>query len=76
VRILREPHEWCSYVDDCAWTIPFDNLKDKNELASKVQRLLDQIERHGMELDQKKPELAVIYKANQKWKQWEIDANR
>jgi hypothetical protein len=79
-RILTELSEGCSYVDDCAWIIPLDNLDDKNELGSKVQRLLDQIQevfrRHGMELDEKKTELAVIYKANQKRKQWEIDANR
>jgi hypothetical protein len=79
-RILRELPEGCSYVDDCAWTISFDNLEDKNELTSKVQRLLDQVQevfrRHGMELDEKKTELAVIYKANQKRKQWEIDGNR
>jgi hypothetical protein len=79
-RILRELPEGCSYVDDCAWTIPFNNLDDKNELGSKFQRLLDQIQevfrRHGTELDEIKPELAVIYKANQKRKQWEIDANR
>jgi hypothetical protein len=31
--------------------------------------------KHGMELDEK-TELAVIYKANQKRKQWENDANR
>jgi hypothetical protein len=57
-RILRELPEGCSYVDDCAWTIPFDNFDDKNELGSKVQRLLDQIQEvfrgHGMELDEKK----------------------
>jgi hypothetical protein len=29
-----------------------------------------------MELDEKKTELGVIYKANQKLKQWEVDANR
>jgi hypothetical protein len=31
---------------------------------------------HGMELDDTKTELAVIYKANQKRRQWENDANR
>jgi hypothetical protein len=68
-RILKELPDGCSYVDDCAWSIPFDSLSDKNELASKVQRLLNKIQavfrRHGMELDEKKTELAVIYKANQ-----------
>jgi hypothetical protein len=67
-------------MDDCAWTISFDNLGDKNELASKVRRLLDQartvFRKHGMELDEQKTELALIYKANQKRMQWEIDANR
>jgi hypothetical protein len=29
-----------------------------------------------MEIDEKKTELAVIYKANQKRKQWEMEANR
>jgi hypothetical protein len=57
-----------------------DNLGDKNELASKVRRLLDQartvFRKHGMELDEQKTELALIYKANQQRKQWEIDANR
>jgi hypothetical protein len=79
-RILKELPEGCSYVDGCAWTISFDNLGDKNELASKVRRLLDQartvFRKHGMELDEQKTELALIYKANQKRKQWEIDANR
>jgi hypothetical protein len=56
-RILKElPDSW-SYVDDCAWSIPFDSLSDKNELASKVPRLLNKIQavfhRHGMELDEK-----------------------
>jgi hypothetical protein len=64
-RILKELPDGCSYVDDCAWSIPFDSLSDKNELASKVQRLLNKIQavfrRHGMELDEKKTELAVIY---------------
>jgi hypothetical protein len=72
-RILEELPEGCSYVDDCAWTISFDNLGDKNELASKVRRLLDQVRtvfrKHGMELDEQKTELALIYKANQKRKQ-------
>jgi hypothetical protein len=65
---------------DCAWTISFD-LGDTNELTSKVRRLLDQAQavfrKYGMELDEKKKtELAVIYKANQRRKQWETDANR
>jgi hypothetical protein len=63
-RILKELPESCSYVDDCAWTIEFDNLSDKNESASKVRRLLDQAQavfrKHGMELDEKKTEIAVI----------------
>jgi hypothetical protein len=62
-----------------SWSIPFDNLSDKNELASKVQRLLKKTQevfrRHGLELDEKKTELAVIYRANQKRKQWEMEAN-
>jgi hypothetical protein len=41
-RILKELPDGCSYADDCAWTIAFDNLADKNELASKVRKLLDQ----------------------------------
>jgi hypothetical protein len=41
-RILKELLDGCSYVDDCAWMIAFDNLADKNELALKVRRLLDQ----------------------------------
>jgi hypothetical protein len=72
-RILKELHDQYSYVDDCAWTIAFDNLADKKELAFKVRQLLDQAQiafrRHKMELDEKKTELAVIYKANQKRKQ-------
>jgi hypothetical protein len=79
-RILKELPDGCIYVDDCTWSIPFDSLSDKNELASKVQRLLNKIQavfsRHGMELDEKTTELAVIYKANQKCKQWEMEANR
>jgi hypothetical protein len=79
-RVLKELPNGCSYVDDCGWTIAFDNLADKKELAYKVRRLLDQAQaafrRHGMELDEKKTELTVIYKANQKRKQWENDANR
>jgi hypothetical protein len=79
-RILKELPDGCSYVDDCAWTIEFDNLTDKNELDSKVRRLLDQAQsvfrKHGMELDEKKTEIAVIYKANQKRKKWENEANR
>jgi hypothetical protein len=67
-RILKELLDGCSYVDDYTWSISFDSLRDKNELASKVQRLLNKIQavfrRHGMELDKKKTELAVIYKAN------------
>jgi hypothetical protein len=67
-------------VDDCAWTIAFDNLAGRKELAFKVRQLLDQAQtafrRQGMELDEKKTELAVIYKANQERKQWENDANR
>jgi hypothetical protein len=78
-RILKGLPDGCSYVGDYAWSIPFDNLSDKKELASKVQRLLNQIQtvfhRHGMDLDEKKTELAVIYKANQKRKQWEMEAN-
>lgn len=31
-RTLNELPDGCSYVDDCAWTIAFDNLADKNEL--------------------------------------------
>jgi hypothetical protein len=79
-RILKELPDGCSYVDDCAWSIPFDSLSDKNELGSKVQRLLNKIQvvfrRHGMELGEKKTELAVIYQANQNRKQWETEANR
>jgi hypothetical protein len=67
-KIRKELPDGCSYVDDCAWSIPFDSHSDKNELASKVQRLLNKIQavfgRHGMELDEKQTELAVIYKAN------------
>jgi hypothetical protein len=79
-RILEELPDGCSYVDDCARTIAFDNLADKNELASKVQRLLNQAPsafcKHGMELYEKKTELEVVCKANQKRKWWKIDANR
>jgi hypothetical protein len=79
-RLLKELPDGCSYVDDCAWSIPFDSLSDKNELASKVQRLLNKIQvvfrNHGMELDEKMTDLPVIYKANQKRKQWETEANR
>jgi hypothetical protein len=79
-RILKELPDRCSYVDDFVWSIPFDSLSDKNELASKVQRLLNKIRavfcKHGMELDEKKTELAVIYKANQNRKKWEMEANR
>jgi hypothetical protein len=79
-RILKQYPEGCSYVDDCAWTIPFDNIGDKNDLAPKVQKLLKKIQgvfhRHGMGLDEKKTELAIIYKANQKRWQWENEANR
>jgi hypothetical protein len=32
--------------------------------------------RYGTELDKKKTELAKIYKANQKSKQWVMEANR
>jgi hypothetical protein len=42
LRILKELPEGCSYVDDCGWTFSFDNLGNKNELASKVRGLLDQ----------------------------------
>jgi hypothetical protein len=39
-------------------TIPFDNLADKNALATKVRTLLDQIpevfRKRGMTLDQKR----------------------
>jgi hypothetical protein len=63
-RILKERPDSCSYVDDCAWANPFDSLSDTNELASKVQRLLNKIHaafrRHRIELDEKKTELAVI----------------
>jgi hypothetical protein len=68
-RIFKELPDGCSYVDDCAWSIPFDSVSDKNELASNVHRLLNKIQavshRHVMELDKKKTELAAIYKANQ-----------
>jgi hypothetical protein len=41
-------------VNDCAWTISFDNLGDKNELAPKARRLLDQADtvfrKHGIEV--------------------------
>jgi hypothetical protein len=51
-----------------------------NDLGSKVQKLMNKIQAvfhsHGMELDEKKTELAVIYKANQKRRQWENEANR
>jgi hypothetical protein len=71
-RILQELPDGCTYVDDGAWSISFDSLSDKNALASIVQRLLNKIQvvfrRDGMELDKKKPDLAVIYKANQKRK--------
>jgi hypothetical protein len=50
-----------------------DSLSDENELASQVQRLLNKIQavfhRPGMEVDEKKTQLAVMYKANQKHKQ-------
>jgi hypothetical protein len=79
-RILKELLEGCSYVDDCIWTISFDNFKDKKLLGLKIRKLLDQVhlefQNHGMTLDRKKTELAFIYKANQKRKQWEIEANR
>jgi hypothetical protein len=69
-RILKELSEGCSYVDDCAWTISFDNLGDENELASKVRRLLDQAHtvfcKQGMELDEQNTELTLISKVNQK----------
>jgi hypothetical protein len=78
-RILVELPEGCSYMDDCAWTISFDNLSDKNKLASKVRRLLDEactvFPKHGMKIDEQKTELASIYKGNQNQKKWEIDAN-
>jgi hypothetical protein len=79
-RILKELLDGCSDVDHYAWSMPFESLSDKNELDSIVQRLLHKIEvvfrKGGMELDQKKTELAVIYKANQNRKQWEMEANR
>jgi hypothetical protein len=31
-RILKELLEGCSYMDDCAWTISFDNLSNMDEL--------------------------------------------
>jgi hypothetical protein len=69
-RILKELPDGYTYVGDCAWTIEFDNLTDKNDLASKVRRLLDQAQsifrKHGMEFDEKQTEIAVIYTANQK----------
>jgi hypothetical protein len=72
-RILKELWDGCSYVDDCAWSILFDSLRDKNELAWKVQRLLNKIQavyrRYGMELDEEKIELLVIYTENQNRKQ-------
>jgi hypothetical protein len=76
-RIIKELLGGCSYVYNWAWSIPFDSLSDKNELASIVQRLLNKIQavssRNSMELDKKKTEFAVIYKtienANHgKWK--------
>jgi hypothetical protein len=71
-RTLKARPDGCSYVDDCAWSIPFDSLRVKNELASNPQRLPNKIQavfgRHGMELDEKKTKLAVICKANQKRK--------
>jgi hypothetical protein len=79
-RILNELPDGCSYVDDCAWKIAFDNFADKNELALNVRRLLDKAQaafrKHGMELEERKTEPAVIYKANRKRKQCENDANR
>jgi hypothetical protein len=57
-RLLKELPDDCSYMADCAWSILFDSLSDKNGLASKVQRLLNKIQavfrRHGMEIDEKK----------------------
>jgi hypothetical protein len=41
-RIVKELPGGCSYVVDCAWAIEFDSVTDKNELVSKVRRLLDQ----------------------------------
>jgi hypothetical protein len=52
-RILKELPEGRSYVDDCAWTVAFGA---KNELASKVRKLLDQAQsafrKHCIELDE------------------------
>jgi hypothetical protein len=63
-----------------AWTIALDDFNDRNSLAIKIRKLLDQIQsvfrKHGMTLDEKKIELAIIYKANQNRKQSETEANR
>jgi hypothetical protein len=79
-RILKELPEGCSYMDDCAGTMSFDNLFNKEDLASKVRRFLDQAQtvfrRHGMELNEKKTGLSIIYKANQKRKQWGNEVNK
>jgi hypothetical protein len=40
-RISKELPTSCSYVDDCAWTIEFNNLANKNELGSKVKTFLE-----------------------------------
>jgi hypothetical protein len=78
-RILKELPEGCSYVDDCAWTIAYDDFNGKNSVAIKIRKLLDQIQsvfrKHSMTLDEK-TELAIIYKANQNRKKWETEANR
>jgi hypothetical protein len=78
-RILKEVPEGCSYVDECAWTISFDNFRDKKLLGSKIRKLLDQVQpvfhKHGTTLDKKKTELGLLFKANRNRKQWETEAN-
>jgi lysylphosphatidylglycerol synthetase-like protein (DUF2156 family) len=79
-KILTQLLDGCNYVDACKWSIVFDSLSDKNELAWIVQRLLHKIQsvfwRYGMELDEKHTKLRLIYKANQNCKQWDMAANR
>jgi hypothetical protein len=61
-------------------TIAFDDFNGKNSVTIKIRKLLDQIQlvfrKHSMTLDEKKTELAIIYKGNKNRKKWETEANR
>ena len=78
-NILKELPEGCSYVDDCAWAIPIEDLQDKRMISREIKSVMEiassTFRKHSMELDTGKTEIAIVFKVERANKKWEAAAN-